>query len=96
MFDNIGGKIKTLAKVLCWIGIAFSVITGIAVMFGSVSSVSYNGSRYATGGSSVVAGILIIVLGCLFSWLGSFFAYGFGQLIENSDELVRLKKSEKE
>lgn len=32
MFNNIGQKIKTLAKVLCWIGIVFSVITGLASM----------------------------------------------------------------
>ena len=29
MFENIGGKIKGLAKVVCWIGIILSVITGI-------------------------------------------------------------------
>ena len=29
MFDNIGDKIKTLAKVLCWIGIVISVIAAI-------------------------------------------------------------------
>ena len=32
MFDNIGGKIKKLAKIICWIGIILSVITGIAAM----------------------------------------------------------------
>ena len=38
MFDNIGEKIKTLAKVLCWVGIGLSVIIGINAMDYSASS----------------------------------------------------------
>ena len=30
-FDNIGEKLKTLAKVLCWCGIGVSVIVGFAM-----------------------------------------------------------------
>ena len=32
MFDDIGGKIKTVAKVVCWVGIIMSVITGIVLI----------------------------------------------------------------
>ena len=39
------------------------------------------------GGSGVLAGLLTIVLGSLLSWIGSFFTYGFGQLIENTDDI---------
>lgn len=77
MFENIGGKIKALAKVLCWIGIIASVISAIA-MWGQNSSYS----------PTILPGILILVLGCLLSWIGSFFAYGFGQLIENTDRIA--------
>lgn len=72
MFDNIGAKIKMLAKVLCWIGIVASVISGIAIMAG-------------TGSNGVLPGLLTIVLGTLFSWIGSFVLYGFGEMVENSD-----------
>ncbi len=85
MFNNIGGKIKALAKVLCWIGIVLSVITGIAVMASGNSNITINGS-YAIV-SPIVSGIIVIVIGCLISWISSFFAYGFGQLIENTDEI---------
>ena len=71
MFDNIGGKIKTLAKVVCWIGIIACIITGIVLM--------------ATNDDLVLAGILTAVVGSLLSWVGSFILYGFGQLVENSD-----------
>ena len=84
MFNNIGGKIKALAKVLCWLGIILSVLSGIAILAsGDSGRIAVNGA-YSTV-SSGVAGILVIVIGCLASWIGSFFAYGFGQLIENSD-----------
>lgn len=75
MFDNIGGKIKTLAQVVCWIGIIASVIIGFVMM--------------AQDDDTAFAGILIMVLGSLGSWIGSFMTYGFGQLIENSDILVK-------
>ena len=76
MFDNIGGKIKTLAQVICWIGIACSVVFGIAVV----------ANEYTR-----LLGIAIIVLGPLLSWVSSFLLYGFGQLIENTDMLVGNK-----
>ncbi len=80
MFDNIGGKIKALAQVVCWIGIIASAICGIIMM--------------ATGDPSLnLIGFLIIILGSLFSWIGSFMTYGFGQLIENTDKLVEEKNN---
>ena len=90
MFDNIGAKIMKLAKVLCWIGIILSVISGIVIMVGGanvsrVASSYYGYGSSVTGGSAVLVGILTIVLGSLLSWIGSFFTYGFGQLIENTD-----------
>ena len=33
------------------------------------------------------AGLLIIIFGCLSSWIGSFLLYGFGELIENTTEI---------
>lgn len=76
MFNNIGGKIKTVAQVICWLGIIGSIILGIA----TISEVDET------------LGILIILLGPLFSWISSFITYGFGQLIENSDILVEQGK----
>ena len=81
MFNNIGGKIKTLAKVLCWIGIIASIIFGLAMI------VVGNGRSYNASGPVALLGVLYMVLGSLFSWIGSFFAYGFGQLIEDTEEI---------
>ena len=92
MFNNIGSKIMKLAKVLCWLGIIASVIAGILIMVvganinASVSrSYYYSSSNSNSNGSFILTGFLTMILGSLFSWIGSFFTYGFGQLIENTD-----------
>jgi len=79
MFDNIGSKIKTLAKVVCWIGIIASIIIGFILL--------------VQDEDTVLAGLLTMILGSLGSWIGSFMTYGFGQLIENSDILVSQNKN---
>ncbi len=86
MFNNIGGKIKILAKIICWFGIALSLIFGILMIAaGNNTTMTYNGQNVQTSG--LVAGIVTIVIGCLGSWIGSFFAYGFGELIENTEAI---------
>lgn len=52
MYNNIGKKIKILAKVLAWIGIAASVISGLGMII--VSS--------RAGGAMALIGILTMVL----------------------------------
>ena len=39
--------------------------------------------------SSLIVGFLVVIAGSILSWLGSFAFYGLGQLIENSDILIR-------
>lgn len=76
MFKNIGKKIKTLAQVICWIGIVCSVLSGIGMM--------------VSDSDMIVVGILMIPVGALASWIGSFMLYGFGELVENSTVLAEL------
>lgn len=71
MFENIGNKIKTLAKVLCWIGIIVSVVVAIVL--------------FASDDDLVGIGFLVLIGGSLISWIASFVLFGFGQLVENSD-----------
>lgn len=79
MFNNIGSKIKTLAQVVCWLGIVICVIVGIVLM--------------AQDEETVGIGLVVMIFGSLFSWIGSFMTYGFGQLVENSDILVSQNKN---
>ncbi len=80
MFKNIGKKIKTLAKVFCWLGIICFTIVGLIAM----------SSGYGEYGSSVIMGILIILVGFLVSWIGSFLLYGFGELIDSSQRTAEI------
>lgn len=85
MFSNIGGKIQTLAKIVCWLGIICSVIMGVIL-------IKENSLYQAT----IVPGIILMVVGGLASWAGSFVLYGFGTLIENSEAILyHLNKDEK-
>ena len=81
MFSNIGSKIKVLAVVITCIGIVASIIIGIVLM--------------TTDEELIVPGILVMIAGSLLSWLSSFFMYGFGQLVENSDKTVALLEKQK-
>lgn len=78
MFNNIGRKIKKLAKVLCWIGISFSIIFAVIMFF--TASQTYG----SEAGTCTFLGFLFLIGGTLISWLSSFFAYGFGELIEKA------------
>lgn len=98
MYNNPGGKIKALAKVVATIGILLSILSGMLAI-GTAGRVSFNlgGSAGVITGGGAVYGIVIIVVGSLISWLSTLALYGFGELVENSalirDELRRQPSS---
>ena len=71
MYDNIGGKIKGLAKASFIVAAIAEVITGIALM--------------ATDEDLIGYGLLVMFVGPIVAWVSSWLLYGFGQLVENSD-----------
>lgn len=72
MFENLGPKIKTIAKIWLWISIALSVIFCIF-------------SFYYTGRTSIC--LLTLLVGICISIFNSVILSGFGQLVENSDAM---------
>ena len=70
-YENIGNKIKSLARTLFIIEAIAEIITGFALMIADEDLIFY--------------GFLIIVIGPIVAWVSSWLLYGFGQLIENSD-----------
>jgi len=94
MFSNIGEKIKKLAVIICWIGIICSLVLGVVVVV-APNSIRYNlndnGSTIASSGNiaaQVISGVIVFVIGSLSSWIGSFFLYGFGELVSNSKKIA--------
>ena len=83
MYNDVGKKIKGLMKTLLTIGIVLSVVGGIAVM--------------AIDDDLIVAGLLIVMVGSLVSWISCIFAYAFGELVDrtcNIEKLLRLSQIE--
>lgn len=68
MFNNVGNKCKTVAKILCWLGIVGSIIIGLIYIFAN----------------NFGFGIGYMIGGCVVSWIGSLGLYGIGEAVENS------------
>ena len=69
MWDNIGVKLQKYAKFVCWLGIIVTAISSIVI--------------WSVGGSnSFLTGLLILVVGGLASWIGSWSMYGLGVVVE--------------
>lgn len=80
MFNDIGFKIKLLAKTICMIGIVASILYGV----------------YLIKDGQILGAVINAFLGCILSWVSCFCLYGFGHLIENTDLIVkRLNNNDK-
>ncbi|MBQ6236269.1 MAG: zinc ribbon domain-containing protein [Clostridia bacterium] len=83
MFKNIGRKIKTLALVLFWI----ELVTGVLAALGGGMMLIVTEGRHNT--MMIVLGVAIVIIGSglvfLLAWIGSFFMYGLGQLIDDTE-----------
>lgn len=80
MFKNIGKKIKTLAKVLCWVGIIAYAIAAIIMI-----AIGANGDS----GAMIAYGVAVLIVGPLSAWIGSFFLYGFGELVDKAIDIEK-------
>lgn len=79
MFSNVGGKLKIVAVVLCWVGIVVSFVAGLdLVMVGM--------EQYST--TDVIGGFVVMITGAAFSWIGSLVLHGFGTLVANSEDIA--------
>ncbi len=81
MFDDIGNKIKTLAKVVCALGMIGSIIGGIVICLEAVN-------RHSD--SSFALGVLVALVGCILSWISVFVLYGFGELVDKTSSIERM------
>ena len=67
MYDNIGGKIKGLAKAMFIVEALGAIITGIVLLCNEI----------------ILAGLLILFCGPIVAWVGSWILYAFGQFVED-------------
>ena len=74
-FENVGEKIKSIAKVLFWI---LSVIVWVACIVGIIIAGEYEPAW-------LLMPIGIAILWPLLMWVYSLFIYGFGEIISKLD-----------
>lgn len=96
MYKNIGSKIKTLTAVMTYVAIAFAIVFGTLTIAGDLAACKEAGEKMSAVKWFVDILIYFIIIP-LAIWAGSFFAYGFGDLIEknkknakNSELMVKL------
>lgn len=78
MFGNVGNKIMNCAIVIMCIGFTAAVISGLYIIFS------------ATTGAGIGIGLLTGVGGCLMTWISGLVLYGFGKLVDNTEQLNKL------
>ena len=76
MYDNIGGKMKMLAKILFILETISTVAVALSLFTNDMGAI----------------GLLVLFIGPILAWISSWFLYGFGQLIENSDIMAEEYK----
>ena len=74
-YENIGGKIKGLARAAFIVEAIAAVISGLVMMVEDDDMIPF--------------ALLVMVVGPIVAWVGSWLLYGFGQLIENSDIVAK-------
>ncbi len=72
MYDNIGNKIKILAKVFFVLGAIASVIGAIYLFFEA---------------AHILLCLAIAIVGSLFSWISTWLLYGFGEIIDKLSDI---------
>ena len=83
MYENVGANIKVFAKISAVIEAIAAFITGIRLI--------------SLDEDLIGAGFLVMIIGPILALIISWFVYGFGQLIENSDVIAAeyQRKNEK-
>ena len=83
MFNNIGRKIKGLARVIFWITLVLWALASLGGMIAMIATVGrYNGGMVVL---AIFAFFVSVGIGFLVSWIGSFFMFGYGQLIDDTE-----------
>ena len=80
MFNEVGDKLKSLSRIVCWLGIIASCIYGLYLIFIGLSQESE---------LFLLEGVIFCVLGSLSSWLSSLFIFGFGIIVESAENLAK-------
>ena len=82
MFDDVGYKIKKVARIFSWIGIIGYIICGIVMLLAMLFS--FRELWYF-----LFLAPITVFLGCLMSWLSVITLYGLGEMIDKVNQIER-------
>lgn len=85
-YENAGKKIQVVAKVVMWLQTALFALIGIGVMIGKGEAVMAGSTPAPTGVAAIISGIAIIIIGAIVAWVYSLLIYGFGKIVEKSEQ----------
>lgn len=85
MFENVGEKIKLVAKVIFVLGVIVSLVAGIMIFLSLSAIAAIDSSRSSRMIAAGVVSILVTILSILFSYVSSLFVCGFGILVDNAE-----------
>ena len=89
MYNNIGKKLKIFANIECFLGCVLSLIFGLVYALEGAKYLMF-AERFPLEEIPVLVdkfpliGLLVFVLGCLASWIGGFFTYALGELVDQA------------
>jgi biopolymer transport protein ExbB/TolQ len=81
MYENIGKKIKGLAKGIFIAEAIGMFVAGIALM--------------AIDDNLIIYGLIMMLLGPVVAWVSSWLLYGFGELIDKTSDIERNTRGRK-
>ena len=92
MFKRPGKKLKTLAKVLFVLLVIIPVLLGLVLIFGAgfIPEEITQSAGIQPGISTIIAGILVILIGFLNAWLHTILLYTIGEI---SDDLEIMRRA---
>ena len=90
LFENPGEKIQKYAQVVFWIIFAVSCFAGLLLLISGLSV-----ANYGYGGSAVLTGLLVLILGGVYAWITAIFMVAFGKMSTDLAEInAKIEKSE--
>ncbi len=87
MFENVGKRIKEIAKLLFAIGVVLSVLLFIVMLILAIPNFDYGDE--ALGVVFLLIGIFSIIIGPVISWLSVLLLYAFGELVQKTCNLEK-------
>ena len=109
MFNNIGHKIKTVARISVWVGIICTLLLAAIMLFIGPIAIAISIGGWALllfpliFVTCAIACALFATLGCVQAWLSYMTLYAFGELVEmvclmkkNTDLLTKQLREEEQ